>query len=135
MEDFFLLLLSAVADLLFEVVFQVVAEEVVALAVRFIRNAFQETRPIPPIPAATGHLLLGSAFGIVSLLLFPHPLFQPSQFHGISLVISPVITGLFMSQVGIILRRTGKRTVQIESFGYGFTFALGLAIVRFAFAK
>jgi hypothetical protein len=46
MEDFFSLLLSAVADLLFEVFFQVVAEEVVALMVRFIRNAFQETRPI-----------------------------------------------------------------------------------------
>ena len=60
---------------------------------------------------------------------------QPSKFHGISLVISPVITGFFMSQVGIMLRRTGKRAVQIESFGYGFTFALGLAIIRFAFAR
>ncbi len=50
-------------------------------------------------------------------------------------MISPVITGFFMSQVGIMLRRTGKRAVQIESFGYGFTFALGLAIIRFAFAR
>ncbi len=72
MEDFFLLLLSAVADLLFEVFFQVVAEEVVALMVRFIPNAFQETRPIDPLRAPIGYLLLGSAFGIVSLLLFPH---------------------------------------------------------------
>jgi hypothetical protein len=135
MEDFFLLLLSAVADLLFEVLFQVVAEEVVALMARFIRHAFQETRPIHPLLAAIGYLLLGSTFGIVSLLLFPHPFFQPSKFHGISLVISPVITGFFMSQVGIMLRRTGKRAVQIESFGYGFTFALGLAIIRFAFAR
>jgi hypothetical protein len=40
-----------------------------------------------------------------------------------------------MSQVGLVLRRKGKDSVQIESFGYGFTFALGVAIIRFFFVS
>jgi hypothetical protein len=135
MDDVFFALLSAVAELLFEVLFQVAVEAVVALVVRSIRNVFDETKAINPILATIGYLLLGSAFGIASLRLFPHPFFQPSKFHGISLVISPVITGLVMSQTGIMLRRKGKQAVRIESFGYGFTFALGLAIIRFILVR
>jgi hypothetical protein len=135
MDDVFFALLSAVAELLFEVFFQVVVEAVVALIARSIRNVFEETNSINPILATIGYLLLGSAFGLASVRLFPHPFFQPSKFHGISLVISPVITGLVMSQVGIMLRRKGKQAVRIESFGYGFTFALGLAIIRFILVR
>jgi hypothetical protein len=135
MDDVFFALLSTVAELLFEVLFQVAVEAVVALVVRSIRNVFDETKAINPILATIGYLLLGSAFGIASLRLFPHPFFQPSKFHGISLVISPVITGLVMSQTGIMLRRKGKQAVRIESFGYGFTFALGLAIIRFILVR
>jgi hypothetical protein len=135
MDDVFFALLSAAAELLFEVLFQVIVEAVVALVVRSVRNVFEETNAINPILATTGYLLLGSAFGISSLFLFPHPFFRPSKFHGISLVISPIITGLVMSQVGIMLRRKGKQAVQIESFGYGFTFALGLAIIRFILVR
>ena len=135
MEDLLLLLLSALAELLSEVFFQVVVEEVVALALRLLRNASRETRAIDPTVAALGYLLAGSTFGIVSLLPFPRPLFRASRFHGISLMISPVITGLLMSQIGLMLHRTGKRAVQIESFKYGFTFALGVAVVRFMFTR
>ena len=135
MDEVFFALRSAAAELLFEVFFQVVVEEVVALIVRSIRNVLEESTAINPILAVIGYLLLGIAFGTASLRLFPHPLFHPSKFHGISLVVSPVITGLVMSQVGIVLRRKGKQAVRIESFGYGFTFALGLAIIRFIFVR
>jgi hypothetical protein len=135
MDEVFLALLSAAAELLFEVFFQVVVEAIVALIVRSIRNVFEVSNPVNPIPAAIGYLLLGVAFGIASLRLFPHPLVHSSKFHGISMVVSPVITGLVMSQVGIVLRRKGKQAVRIESFGYGFIFALGLAIIRFFFLR
>jgi hypothetical protein len=135
MDEVFFALLSAVAELLFEVFFQVVVEEIVALIMRSIRNMLEESRAINPRLAAVGYLLLGMAFGTASLRLFPHPLFHPSKFHGISLVVSPLITGLVMSQVGIVLRRKGKQAVRIESFGYGFTFALGLAIIRLIFVR
>lgn len=135
MEDAFIVLLTAVGELLLEVFFQVVVEATVAQVVRFVRNGLWESNAINPLLAAVGYFLLGIAFGIVSLRVYPHPLFHPSKFHGISLLISPVITGFVMSLVGAVLRRKGKQAVRIESFGYGFTFALGLAIIRFIYVN
>jgi len=123
------------AELLLEVVFQVIAEAFTALAVRSVRNVVGESKGINPILAGAGYLLLGTACGAVSLLLWPHPLVHPSRFHGISLVISPVITGLIMSQIGLMQGRRGKGAIRIESFAYGFTFALGVAAIRFCFVK
>jgi hypothetical protein len=79
--------------------------------------------------------LLGVACGAVSVFFFPHPLIHPSKIHGISLLVSPVITGLIMAQVGLLLRRKDKNAVRIESFWYGFTFALGMAFIRFIFIR
>jgi hypothetical protein len=135
MDEVFIALLSAVGELLLEVFFQVVVEAIVALVVRSVRNVLEESNAINPFLAAVGYFVLGIAFGIASLRVYPHPLFHPSKLHGISLVISPVITGFVMSQVGTVLRRKGKQAVRIESFGYGFTFALGLAIIRFIYVK
>jgi hypothetical protein len=80
--------------------------------------------------AALGYVMLGMATGGVSVFLFPHPLIHPSRIHGISLLVSPVLTGLVMSRIGAALRRYGKHPTQIESFGYGFAFAFGMALVR-----
>jgi hypothetical protein len=135
MEDFLLALLSGIFEILAEVFFQVAIEAIVGLITRSIRNLFSETSAVSPILAAMGYLLLGLFAGILSVLLFPHRLVPPSRIHGMSLVVSPVITGLIMSQVGALLRRKGKRAVPIESFVYGFTFALGVAIIRFAFLR
>jgi hypothetical protein len=135
MDEVLIALLSAVGELLLEVFFQVVVEAIVALVVRSVRNVLEESNAINPFLAGVGYFVLGIAFGIASLRVYPHPLFHPSKLHGISLVISPVITGFVMSQVGTVLRRKGKQAVRIESFGYGFTLALGLAIIRFIYVK
>jgi hypothetical protein len=135
MEEVFLGLLSALGELLFEAFVQLVLETVVAFIARGVRNVFNQSTVINPILAAIVYLLLGISFGIVSLHFVPHPLFHISKFHGISLMLSPVITGLVMSQVGVVLRHKGVRAVRIESFGYGFTFALGWAIIRFFFSN
>jgi hypothetical protein len=74
--------------------------------------------------------LLGLGSGFLSVLLFPHPLVPPSRFHGLSLLISPVVTGLVMGFVGRMTRRRGETPVRIESFAYGFTFAFAFALIR-----
>jgi hypothetical protein len=135
MEEIFAAVLSAVAELIFEVFCQVIVEAVAALIARSFRNLFEKSNAINPVLAAVGYLILGLMVGAVSLYLFPHSLVRPSRFRGISLIISPVITGLVMSQVGVAVRRKGGQPVRIESFGYGFTLALGLAAVRFMFLK
>jgi len=85
--------------------------------------------------AIPGHLLLGGIFGFLSILLFPHPLMHPTRFHGISLLLSPILTGLFMSLIGAAIRRRAKTSIRIESFGYGFLFAFGMAMIRLIFAR
>ena len=129
MEELLSAILSALAELLFEFLFELFLEAIVGLIVRAARSLFSNAA-FSPTFAAAFYLLLGCASGAASLLLFPHPIFHPSKLHGISLLISPILTGLAMSQVGTLLRRNGRETVRIESFGYGFAFALGFAIVR-----
>jgi hypothetical protein len=82
--------------------------------------------------------LLGMLAGALSLLALPHRLIHrehPIGFHGISLLISPIIAGSVLSSVGAVMLRWGKKVTPVETFGYGFAFALGMALVRFLFAQ
>ena len=135
MEDFLAALLGGAIELFAEVIFQVFLEFLVALVERSSRKASSEYRLVHPMLSGLGYLILGAVVGAASVVLVPHRLVPPSKFHGISLVISPLVTGLIMSQLGSMIRRVGKTSVRIESFAYGFAFALGLAIVRFAFFR
>jgi len=85
--------------------------------------------------AYVGYALFGLVLGFISLALVPHRLVRPSRIPGLSLLISPVITGLMLSGTGVILRRRDKKPTQLDSFGYGFAFAFGMALIRFHFAK
>jgi hypothetical protein len=102
---------------------------------RAIGEAVVNLRPFGPILSTLGYVFLGLISGIVSVFLFPHPLVPRSRFHGVSLVVSPLITGLVMSQVGLAVRRRGRQPAQIEGFRYGFAFAFAMALIRFAFVK
>ena len=135
MEEFLAALLYGILEVFAEAFFELFFEAACSLIVRMIRNVFSGAKAESPVLAPAGYLVLGICSGIASVFLIPHPLVHPSRFHGISLLISPLVTGLIMSQVGAFLRRNGRTTVRIESFAYGFTFAFGIAIVRLVFLK
>jgi hypothetical protein len=44
-------------------------------------------------------------------------------------------TGLAMSLIGSTLSHQEKKATRIESFGYGFAFAFGIAPIRYLFAS
>lgn len=135
MLDLLFALLEMLAELLFEAAFEFVAESLGALILRGIAAVFDTSEFKNPLQAVIGYLFLGGVAGGLSLLVFPHPLVHPSRVHGLSIVISPVLAGLGMSLVGSTLRKRNKKVMQIESFGYGFAFALGMAVVRFFLTK
>jgi len=135
MEDLVLLVLAGAAELFAEVLFELLGEELTALAVRLIRKVVGKSVAILPILAILGYFLLGAAYGALSVGFYPHPLIRRTKFHGASLVISPVITGLIMARIGLVRKRNDKDVVRVESFQYGFSLALGAAAVRFLFAK
>jgi hypothetical protein len=128
-------LLLAVAEIFLEALFELAGEAVLDLALRALGEVFESADRANPVLASLGYAILGFLAGGVSLFVFPHPLIRPSRVHGISLLVSPVVTGLLMSFIGSSLRRRGKKVVQIESFGYGFAFAFGMALIRFFFVR
>ena len=139
MEDFLLSLLAALAELIAELVLEplleIAAAELLALLSRIARRFFFTAIRANPFVTFALLALSGVSAGYLSLLLFPHPLVAPSRFHGISLLISPVLTGLALSEIGRWLVRRGRRPIAIESFRYGFVFAFGMALVRLLLAR
>ena len=133
MEDGILELLAALVEILFEVILPLIAEVSVASFERSRRKVVEEPETGGPVLAGTLYFLIGIGFGALTVILFPHPFFHSTRFHGISLVVSPVLTGLLMAQIGLARRRKGQKSVRLESFAYGFIFALGVAGIRFFF--
>ncbi len=131
MEDLLLFLLGIILDSLLEVA----GEAILALLVRAIGRLLGRLANLNQFLAGAGFALLGIGAGFLSLVCLPHPLVHSSRFHGISLLISPIITGFVMSLVGRTVRSRGRNSLRIESFGYGFIFALGMAVIRLHFAK
>jgi|SRR5258708_3377038 hypothetical protein len=128
-------ILIQLVQLFFEVLLEFAGEALLDLLSRAAGDVFKPEDPPHRVRTFFACGFLGALAGAGSLVIFPHPLFHPSKFHGISLIVSPVVTGLGMSAVGAMLRRHGKRVVQIESFPYAFAFAFGMALVRLVWAS
>jgi hypothetical protein len=122
--------LFALLQVFFEALLEFAGEIVVDLLSRSAAEVLKAEEPPHPIGSLLACTLYGAIGGAISLVVLPHPLFPPI-IHGLSLFVSPVLTGAAMSGIGTLLRKRGKRVVQIESFPYAFAFALGMALVRF----
>lgn len=133
--DLLELLLGFLLEIFLEFVVEVVAEAVLVFLLTAITEALGPSELRRPIWAGVGYFLLGATSGGLSLIWFPFPLVHPSRFHGISLIVSPVLTGSLMALLGSILRRYNKPTVKLETFAYGFLFAFGMTLVRFLFGR
>ena len=135
MEELIGTILGGIFELLVEFLLEVAFGELAGLLSRLIRRFRVTTRRGHPTVTTLVFTMVGVAFGFLTAWIFPHPLVHPSKFHGISLLISPVLTGLVMAWIGRAWRRRGRDSVRIESFGYGFTFALAMTLVRFWLVK
>ena len=141
MDELLGAILGAIAELLLEAFMEVVAAAVLDLASRALLGLFTGLSDAiggNRILASFMYGLLGVLAGALSLLVLPFRLIHPQRpigFHGISLLISPIIAGFVLSTVGALMRKWGKKVTPVETFGYGFTFALGMALVRFFFTR
>jgi hypothetical protein len=135
MDELLAGILGAIFEILAEALLEILLGLVAALLSRAIRKFFVTSRRFRRVPTTLAFAVVGIAAGFLSMSVFPQPLVHPSRFHGVSLLISPVITGLAMAFIGHIAQKRGRESVQIESFGYGFVFALAIAVVRFFLVK
>ena len=131
MDELIGAILGGLLELLAEFRLEAALGALAGLLSRLVRRFTVTVRRGHPVATTFLFIFVGVAFGFLSAWIFPHPLVHPSRFHGISLLISPVLTGFVMAWIGRAWRRRGRNSVRIESFGYGFTFALAMAMVRF----
>jgi hypothetical protein len=128
-------LIGLILEPLLEALFEFLAAVLADVILRFLGEVFEPAERQHSLVATIGYAAFGLVLGGLSLVFVPYRLAPPSKIHGASLIISPVITGALLSCTGALLRKRDKKTTQIESFGYGFVFAFGIALVRFLFAK
>jgi hypothetical protein len=115
---------------LLQVIFEVLAE----IGFHSLKEPFRGSRPGHPLMAALGYALLGAIAGAVSLAVVPQALVTGPKLRIANLILSPVAAGLVMSLLRGVRLRRGQTPVRLDSFAYGYIFALAMALVRFNWA-
>lgn len=115
-----------------EFLLQIVAEVLIELGLHTLTGRERPKRS--PWLAATGYAVCGAAVGGLSLLVFPSHLVVNRLGQLANLLLAPVAAGLAMAILGAWRARQGHDALRIDSFSYGYVFALAFALVRFFFA-
>lgn len=133
MEIIFEIILSFIGgflELLLEFLAQAAFELLAELGVRCLAEPFKRPEPASPVMAAVGYLIYGAISGGLSLL-FPKMFVVSKSIRLANLIITPIACGFVMAWFGRFRERRGAETVRLDTFMYGYLFALSMAIVRY----
>lgn len=122
-------------QMVIEIVGQALFEIVISMGWDSLAHSVRSERQANPILAGIGHLLLGMTAGVVSLFILPSRVTPRSPLPGLSLILSPIGTGLVMDRIGEWWRERGNDRPVLFSFRAGATFAFGMALVRFVYVE
>ena len=121
--------------LVLEIIGQVLFEFVAAFGWESLKDSARRERESTPVLSGIGHLLLGASAGALSLLIIPRRLTPHSPLPGLSLVLTPIGTGIAMHWIGEFWRERGRDRPILFSFRAGAIFAFGMALVRFVYVE
>lgn len=122
----FWFLLQFVYEMLLQSIFEVLAE----VGLRSLSEPFRSSEPVNPILAGIGYFLYGAIAGGLSLFI-PKMLTVPEWLRIVNLIVAPVACGFIMAKVGQFREHRGDRPIRIDTFMFGYLFALAMAVVRF----
>jgi H+/Cl- antiporter ClcA len=128
-------ILGWIFQIVAELLLQIVGEAIADLIGHSLKGSDQRSKPTPPFWTALLYLAFGAIAGGISLLLFPNLFIRLEWLRVASLVVTPLLAGLVMAWIGSWLRNRQKSLIPLDSFAYGFCFALGMAFVRHLFAR
>lgn len=131
MEIIFEVILSFLLEFGGQLLLELLAE----FGIRGVSNVLGIEKPRRPLFAFAGYILLAAIAATFSLFIFEEHFFQVRHFQIMNLIVTPVLVGLLMKLRGRILEKHNKKVIRIDSFWYGYVFALTFALVRFFFAK
>ena len=110
-------------------------EIVAAFGWESLKDSVRPERESTLVLAAAGHLLMGLAAGVISLMIVPRRLAPHSPLPGLSLLLSPIGTGVAMHWLGEFWRERGRDRPVLFSFRAGAMFAFAMALVRFVYVE
>ncbi|KRG41662.1 hypothetical protein ARC20_01245 [Stenotrophomonas panacihumi] len=116
-----------VAQLLFELVLQVVMELLVELGAHGLKG---KRPPLHPAVAFGVYVLLGAGSGALSVVFFHQRFLEEAWAAYANLLFTPLAVGAVMGAIGAWRRRRGDSLVRLDQFLYGYTFALSFALAR-----
>jgi hypothetical protein len=122
-------------EFLFELFINTVGEVLFEIGLQSFKDSAKKNGTEYPLLAFLGYSLLGAVAGGLSLLIFPQYFIRVGKYHGVGLIVIPVIAGMAMSGIGTLRKKTGKQLIRLDSFVYGFIFAFCMTLIRFLFAK
>jgi hypothetical protein len=120
-------------ELLFELLFQIVAQVLLEFGVHAVAEPFHK-KP-NPLVAALGCVLVGLVVGGISLGVFPSYLLKAPGWQWVNLAATPIVAGICAALLGWWRMRKGQSVLRIDTFSYGYLFALTVALVRFTWAN
>jgi hypothetical protein len=122
-------LLGGLVEILFEIAAQAAVELLAEIGLRSLAEPFKPRSEIDPVLSAIGYCLYGALAGGISLLL-PRIFTAPGWVRIVNLVLTPLACGYLMAYIGKVRERRGDRPLRMDTFLYGYLFALAMAIVR-----
>jgi hypothetical protein len=120
-------------ELLFQLLGELLFQGVMELGFRSLAEVFGRRRN--PVLSTVGCFLWGSIAGGISLLIMPAAFIDSRTLRLVNLFLTPVAVGIIMALLGRLRARKGAPLVQLDHFGYAFTFAFAMALVRYLWAR
>ena len=123
--------LRFLGELLVQVIFEGIADHIG----HSVKEPFRRPEPINPWLAALGYIIFGAAAGGASLWLLPELFIETGWLRWLNLLLVPIAAGATMSAVGAWRRHRDMRVIRLDSFSYGYLFAMAMAVVRFVWGQ
>ena len=124
-------------EFFFEVVLELLFQFIAEIGVEFGSSAVSEglrksgrEKNVNPVLAVMGLIILSALIGGITSFVFPKRILPQIGFSGVSLIISPLATGLVMHMFGKWRRNSGYRTSYLATFIGGASFAFGISATR-----
>ena len=129
------MILGAILDLILSLVFEIVAEFVVALGWVTVSSPFRKEREIPAPLAVLGIVLIAAFCAWIYGLFVPDAIFESAPLPGISMLISPVAVGGLTHLAGKRLTSKGMPSSHLMTYWGGALFAFVLSASRFVLLR
>lgn len=127
MDFIFELLFAFLVELLPQLFVELLAE----FGIRSISSVFTNQKPVNKYFSFFGYVILAALLGYISIAIKPTPFLKNQSLQMVNLIVGPILIGIIMSLKGKMLTRSNKSPIRLDSFIYGFSFALTYSLTRY----